>query len=89
MTMTAGQLRKPSKAITQTLASNVRFLRRAKKISQEELAEISGLHRTYVGSLERGERNATLSTLEVLASALKVSVPELLTPVCGRHEKTR
>ncbi len=37
------------------------------------------LHRTYVGSVERGERNVTLKTLETLADALGVSVPELLT----------
>jgi len=42
------------------------------------LAEKCGLHRTYIGSVERCERNVTLSTLEVLASALGVSVPELL-----------
>jgi transcriptional regulator with XRE-family HTH domain len=62
------------------LASNVRALRHAQGVSQEELAARCGLHRTYVGSVERGERNATLSTLEVLASVLGVSVPELLTP---------
>jgi len=37
------------------------------------------LHRTYIGSVERAERNVTLKTLETLASALGVSVPELLT----------
>ena len=37
------------------------------------------LHRTYVGSVERGERNVTLKTLETLAAALGMSVPELLT----------
>ena len=48
-------------------------------MSQEQLAETCGLHRTYVGSVERGERNATLSTLETLAAALSVTVPDLLT----------
>jgi transcriptional regulator with XRE-family HTH domain len=61
------------------LASNIRALRRQKNLSQEELADLCGLHRTYVGSIERAERNATLSTLDTLASALKVSVPDLLT----------
>ena len=73
------QLRKPSKFITQILANNIRTFRMREKISQEELADICSLHRTYVGSVERGERNATLSTLEAFASALNVSVPELLT----------
>ena len=73
------RLRKPSLVMTQILADNLRAYRKAKNVSQEELADACNLHRTYVGSVERGERNVTLSTLEVLASALGVSVPELLT----------
>lgn len=72
--------KKPSKLLIQVLATNVRALRHAQGLSQEELAAHCGLHRTYVGSIERGERNATLSTLEVLASVLGVTVPQLLTP---------
>ena len=72
-------LRKPSLIITQLLADNIRAFRTTKNISQEELADMCGLHRTYIGSVERGERNVTLSTLEVLAKALGVSVPNLLT----------
>lgn len=72
--------KKPSKRLVKVLASNVRALRHAQGVSQEELAASCGLHRTYVGSIERGERNATLSTLEVLASVLGVTVPQLLTP---------
>jgi len=64
--------------IRAVLAENIRDYRRGKNLSQEELAEKCGLHRTYIGSVERCERNVTLSTLEVLASALGVSVPELL-----------
>ena len=73
------QLRKPSPALTRILAQNVVRLRRAKGLSQEALADVCGLHRTYVGSVERGERNVTLSTLEVFANALRVSVIDLLT----------
>lgn len=73
-------LRKPTQDLVRVLAENVRSLRHAKGLSQEELATICGLHRTYVGSVERGERNVTLSTLEVLASALGVTVSSLLTP---------
>lgn len=72
-------LRKPSRELTQILASNILAYRKTKQISQEALADMCGLHRTYVGSIERGERNVTLSTLEILAAALGVSVPELLT----------
>ncbi len=82
----ATQLRKPSKRLTEVLVTNLRNLRLARGMSQEELAAISGLHRTYVGSVERGERNVTLSTLELLASALNVSVTDLLTR--RHHERS-
>lgn len=84
--MPSKTLRKPSPALVQLLSDNVRAARLARQMSQEELAELCGLHRTYVGSVERGERNATLSTLEVLAEALGVSVVALLSP--GFHEHT-
>lgn len=61
------------------LAVNLRQLRKSQGYSQEELASRCELHRTYIGSVEREERNVSLSTLEVLAKALDVSVPELLT----------
>lgn len=73
------KLRKPSRMMTQILADNIRAFRRAKKISQEDLADMCNLHRTYVGSVEREERNVTLSTLEVIAGVLGVDVPKLLT----------
>jgi transcriptional regulator with XRE-family HTH domain len=60
------------------LAQNIIRLRRSRSLSQEELAGVCGLHRTYVGSVERAERNVTLSTLEVFANALDVSVIDLL-----------
>lgn len=83
------QVRKPSGHLVEVLAANVRRLRHEIELSQEELAARSGLHRTYVGSVERGERNATLSTLEVLASVLGVSVPQLLTPFRTRDGRQR
>ena len=57
---------------------NVRRLRRARRSSQESLAEQCGLHRTYVGSIERAEKNLTLETLVVLANALDVEPIDLL-----------
>ena len=77
--MAPKKLRKPSTRLVRILAANIIRLRRLLGLSQEELAEVCGLHRTYVGSIERGERNVTLSTLEVFASALGVSVTALLT----------
>lgn len=73
------QLKKPSRQLTRILADNIRAYRKSNQISQEQLADICNLHRTYVGSVERGERNVTLTTLETLATALGVSVPALLT----------
>lgn len=72
-------LRKPSSSLTAILAENVRTFRKDKVLSQEDFADLCGLHRTYVGSIERCERNVTLSTLDVLASVMGVSVPQLLT----------
>lgn len=77
--MKSSQLRKPSEVLRRILAGNIRTYRKANRLSQEELAVLCGLHRTYVGSVERGERNVTLSTLEVFSAALGVSVSELLT----------
>ena len=76
--MASNALRKPSRRLTKTLADNIRSFRSSKNMSQEALAELCGLHRTYVGSVERCERNVTLSTLEAFAGALGVSVSDLL-----------
>lgn len=55
----------------------VRELREARHLSQEELAFRAGLHRTYVSSLERGERNVALLNIERLAKALDVDICDL------------
>lgn len=80
-------LRKPSSSLTATLAANIRAYRVANALSQEELADMCGLHRTYVGSVERGERNVTLSTLEMLASVVGVPVAQLLSGKTLKHDR--
>lgn len=57
----------------------VRALRHEQEFSQEVLADRAGLHRTYVGSVERGERNVSLDNIYALAEALGVPAAELLT----------
>ena len=64
--------------IRTTLAQKLRFLRFTRGWSQEVLSELAGLHRTYVSSIERGERNVSLDNIEKLADAFDLSVSELL-----------
>jgi len=56
----------------------VRELRTKKGLSQEELAELSGLHRTYISSLELSKRNVSLVNIHALAKALGISPDKLL-----------
>lgn len=65
--------------MTQILAENIRAFRKTKGLSQEEFADLCNFHRTYIGSIERKERNVTLSTLEVIAYTIGITVPQLLT----------
>ena len=59
-------------------AKKLRVTREAQALSQEALADAAGLHRTYVGSVERGERNISIDNIERLATALGVSAASLL-----------
>jgi len=56
----------------------VRELRQIRGFSQEALADLAELHRTYIGGIERGERNVSLKNIEAIANALSVSMGELL-----------
>lgn len=76
--MSSNKLRVPSSRLIRTLSENLRHERQSHGLSQEQLAARCGLHRTYIGSVERGERNVTLSSLEAMAHSLGVSVPWLL-----------
>jgi transcriptional regulator with XRE-family HTH domain len=60
------------------VGKRVRRLRKKKELSQEEFADLCGIHRGHMGQIERGEKNLTLSTLQKLGKGLKVSVSSLL-----------
>lgn len=70
----------PASNAKQILAKNVRQLRTQAGLSQEELAARADLHRTYISSIERAERNVTLENIFILADALGVTPAELVTP---------
>lgn len=60
------------------LGENVRSLRIERQITQEQLAEICDLHRTYIGAIERGDRNVSLNNIVKIAHALNVAPSDLL-----------
>jgi transcriptional regulator with XRE-family HTH domain len=64
--------------LQRTVGRNLRRYRLARGYSQEAFAEVLGVHRTYMGGLERGERNLTLKSLERIAERLDVPALELL-----------
>jgi transcriptional regulator with XRE-family HTH domain len=64
--------------LSRIVGNNIKKYRKRLGISQEALAEIAGLHRTYIGGIERGERNITLDSLQGIADALKVAPVELI-----------
>jgi transcriptional regulator with XRE-family HTH domain len=65
------------------LGKRVHELRAAKKWSQEEFAHVSGLHRTYIGQIERGEKNISFGNLVKVAAVLGVTASELLSALDG------
>lgn len=64
--------------LQRVLGRNLRRYREAREISQEDFAEVCCVHRTYIGGIERGERNLTLKSVERLASTIGADPVELL-----------
>jgi transcriptional regulator with XRE-family HTH domain len=64
--------------LQRTVGRNLRAYRLQRGLSQEAFAEVLGVHRTYMGGLERGERNLTLKSLERLAAAVGIDPLDLL-----------
>jgi transcriptional regulator with XRE-family HTH domain len=68
-----------SKTILQKFGERVREERQKLNLSQEELGSRAGVHRTYIGMIERAEKNITLENIEKISKALKISISKLFT----------
>lgn len=66
------------KSVLIRFGEKIRELRKSKAISQEELAHRANLHRTYIGMIERAEKNITLINIEKIAKAFDIDIKELL-----------
>lgn len=76
-------MNKDDRRFLEQLGYRIRERRLAQKLTQGQLAEKCGLHRTFVGSVERGERNVALLSLRRIATALRVTPAELLADATG------
>lgn len=70
-------------SLSENVARNVRRRRSKLGLSQDALADLAGLHRTYIGAVEREEKNLTLKSLQKLGAALQIEPWKLVTPDCG------
>lgn len=72
--------------IAKAVGQRIRNYRTRKGLSQEKLAELSGCHPTYIGQLERGEKNATLESIERISTALGISLSKLFEKLGGQDD---
>jgi transcriptional regulator with XRE-family HTH domain len=72
-----------------SFGKKVRELRNLNGYSQEELAHLAGLHRTYIGMIERAEKNITLVNIEKIASALQVDIKDLFIWQKSEHSDSK
>lgn len=70
-----------SEPILKSFGEKIRLLRKAENLSQEKLADLTGFHRTYIGMVERGERNVSLKNLAQFANAFHISLEILMKDV--------
>jgi len=68
----------PDQSLIEAFGKRIRQLRTARGLSQEQLAELTSFHRTYIGMIERGERNLSLSNIGVFAKVFEMSISELM-----------
>ncbi len=72
--------------LSKLIGQRIRNYRTQQKLSQEKLAELSGCHPTYIGQVERGEKNATLESIEKIASALNIPLSQLFEKLDEREK---
>ena len=65
-------------SVLNSFGDRIRILRKEENLSQEKLADLTGFHRTYIGMVERGERNVSLKNLKVFADAFEMSLEFLM-----------
>ena len=75
--------------IAKAVGQRIRNYRTKKGFSQEKLAELSGCHPTYIGQLERGEKNATLESIERITAALGITLSKLFEKLGGQEDDTK
>lgn len=75
--------------IAKIIGQRIRNYRNQLGLSQEKLAELSGFHPTYIGQLERGEKNATLESIEKISSALNITLSKLFEKVDSTSKNER
>ena len=75
--------------IAKMIGQRIRNYRTAKGWSQEKLAELSGCHPTYIGQVERGEKNATIESIEKISKALNVSLSTLFEKIGAEEDGAR
>lgn len=75
--------------LAKSIGQRIRNHRTAAGLSQEKLAELSGCHPTYIGQLERGEKNATIESIDKIATALNVSLSKLFEQLGGQDAGSR
>ena len=75
--------------ILKILGQRIRNYRTAKGLSQEKLAELSGCHHTYIGQIERGEKNATIESIEKISAALNISLSKLFEKLGATNDENK
>lgn len=75
--------------IAKTMGQRIRSYRLQSGLSQEKVAELSGCHPTYIGQVERGEKNATLESIEKIATALDIPLSKLFEKLGGTVDNSK